>query len=466
MKKLITITLCLILVMSAASFATKTRTLTMGDNNGILLDEANIWMYPARINDYPDIAVGEFSAGDYEGEKYDGDDDYFSEFGIHWKFGSDNPWILGTYLYNSQGEFGDDAYLNAILWPVGLASHADDVEPFGSSQWGFPDTDYSNKRISLFYGRKLGGYNFGFAFHKLHSSYRAENDDGNNYMDQSFSRYNFSLGLTEGMGNWDLALHVQMQTWRDKQLIDDAGTWSELDKTKPAGNTFFQLMGRYFPAPINPSLRLVPHVSLSFGKFETEDYYDGSGSSPTDYWLTPNTEKMTAFIVDLGSGLHYTPAAGMLAVMDFGVSYAKLTNEWADLEANGSGTSSGFDETGEDKYTMWTLPYMKIGFEGEVLKWLKVRMGATTYWRSLSEEWSFTEDGAAVDYDPDEPVKWVERWPANKTYLGLEFNWGNLTIDTWTDPDLFLHGFNFISGEREDDGDGRMNAGLSAIYSF
>ena len=57
-----------------------------------------------------------------------------------------------------------------------------------------------------------------------------------------------------------------------------------------------------------------------------------------------------------------------------------------------------------------------------------------------------------------------ENFPDNMTYLGFSFNWGNLTIDTWSNPELFLNGFNFLADDNDEDDE--MNAGLSAIYSF
>jgi hypothetical protein len=81
MKKLVILTLCFVLLLSAMSFATKTRVRTMGENNEILLDEANIWIYPSRLFDYPDVAVGDFNSEYYyypfkDAEQFDGNSFY------------------------------------------------------------------------------------------------------------------------------------------------------------------------------------------------------------------------------------------------------------------------------------------------------------------------------------------------------------------------------------------------------
>ncbi|MBD3403727.1 hypothetical protein GF420_12585 [candidate division GN15 bacterium] len=448
MKKVLTITLCFVLLLSAASFATKTRVKTMGDNNEILLDEANIWLFPSRLFDYPDVAIADFNSSDgyvfpdKDAEVYSGNDFYFHEFGVHWKFGKDKPFVLGTYLYNSVGQYYDEAYLGAQYWPVGLGMLINQFggSIFNSSEWGVPDDDLSNKRISLFYSRELGGHKFGFAFHKLHSSERDEDDEGNTTFDESFSRYNFSLGLTEASGMWDVAAHVQMITWKDKGYgVPPGGSEAtELDQTKPAGNMTFTVLGRYFKQ-MNPVITLVPHASFVYGKFESEDYFVGG------YVEDPNTNKLNTLAFTVGGGMHYQPSAGMLAVIDFGLSYAKADFEFV----NAQGTEDVTDETNT---TILTLPYAKMGFEGEVFDWMQVRFGATTYWRDITEE--DIEDGETDDKD-------FTRFPDNMTYLGLEFNWNRLTIDAWANPEMFLDGFNFISGSTNE-----MNAGLSAIYSF
>ena len=59
MKKLLILTLAMCLLASA-SFATYTRVKTMGNNNMVLHDEYNIWMFPSTLYDYPEMFVGEF----------------------------------------------------------------------------------------------------------------------------------------------------------------------------------------------------------------------------------------------------------------------------------------------------------------------------------------------------------------------------------------------------------------------
>lgn len=456
MKKLLPITLCLLMVMASASFATNTRVLTMGENNEILLDEANIWLYPARIYDYPDLAIAEFK-GYSSGfatkgtEQFDGDDYYFHDFGVHWKFGEEKPFVLGTYFSNSQGQTDDEAYLGALMLPVGLGNSGYDYpskagfyDLFPSGLFGqVPDldyfsTDYTNRRIGLFYGRMLGQQKFGFSFQYLHSSAKYEEDNGNGLedeRDQSFTRFNFGLGLTDGQGKWDLGANIQFITWTDK--VWDFSNDVIYERTKPSGNIVFDVNGRYF-YQYNSVITFVPHGRIMFGKFESEAY---TAVDDVDAYVS----KYNLLSLQGGWGMNYQPTANMLAVLDFGIAYSKLDEEFTNNDVDPV-------EVDEDNVKVFTLPYFRLGFEGEVFSWMDARFGATSYWRNFEREG--IADGA-TDW------KETENGPANMTYLGFSFHWGNLTVDTWSDPELFLEGFNFISGDGQD-----MNAGISALYSF
>jgi hypothetical protein len=142
MKKLITLSFVLLLIMSMNAFGTGTRVMTLGNTNEVLLDDANIWMYPSRINDYPNLAIGEFGSGDE-----------FTTFGVHFKLNRDNPWILGAYFDNMSTYRPMDLFGDPLL-PTRFTNNLDD-----------------NHRINVFYGRNLGQMNFGMRVSALHSSH-------------------------------------------------------------------------------------------------------------------------------------------------------------------------------------------------------------------------------------------------------------------------------------------------------
>ncbi|MFH2049072.1 MAG: hypothetical protein ABIJ12_06470, partial [bacterium] len=229
MKKFLTVSLMMLLIMSLNAFATETRVMTMGDNNTILLDEANIWQFPSRINDYPNLAIAEYS---YFGE---GTDD-FTDFGIHWKFGNDNPWILGTYFSVLP------AYVPSNLF-------GDELIPFDFSLM-------ENRRIDLLYGRQLGANNFGFGLSYYHSSMTF--DGTGNQSKEAFGYYDFSAGLTEATGQWDVALDLGIGSWTDNDVNGEA-------QTEADGFMDFSLTGRYFWQQ-NPNITLIPHVGIGYSK--------------------------------------------------------------------------------------------------------------------------------------------------------------------------------------------------------
>jgi hypothetical protein len=57
MKRVLILSLVFMLLMGLNTFATQTRTLTMGDNDGIMVDDYNIFRFPGRLFSYPNIAV-------------------------------------------------------------------------------------------------------------------------------------------------------------------------------------------------------------------------------------------------------------------------------------------------------------------------------------------------------------------------------------------------------------------------
>ena len=134
--------------------------------------------------------------------------------------------------------------------------------------------------------------------------------------------------------------------------------------------------------------------------------------------------------------MNYTPSNNVLAVCDIGLMYVSDKTEY---ESGGSTT--------EAKNTNTAIPYMKLGVDADVLKWMDLRMGATSYWNNEKYE-----------VDPNS-IKY--KYAENDLYLGFGFHFGHLHVDTYANPDLFIEGFNFISGGEE-----QMNFNISAVYEF
>ena len=406
MKKILILSLILV-VAAASAFATGTRVLTMGDNNNVMIDDANVSLYPSRVFNYPNIGVGEFGST-YDGEGYYGN---MYKFGVNFKFNEKKPWVLGTY-FSTEGTENPTAY---------------DGTYFGRYGSGWRGLDLSsNRRIDLLYGRKFGTSIFGFGFNYISSG--SKSDVAGNKWEDSYSRYGFNFGLTPDNGKWDVAAALSLGTWTNK---DDSGDVL----TEPDGYTDFSLRGRLFHK-LNQNVVLIPHAEVAFGSHGQKAYFPF-------YYVNGDTTayktKQTTF--GLGCGLNYTPVTNVLAVLDFGFSYNKLTTE--DTHARYDG-ETWRDTTVTDKQTTVTLPYWKLGLEGDVFSWLDVRFGATSNWESFKWEKNYKYNYAS-----------------NSTYLGLGFNFNRLHLDTQVNPELFLEGFNFISGNSN-----HMNYQIRALYEM
>ena len=52
MKRILTLTLALMFILTSVAFATNTRVMSMGDVNNVVRDDANIWLYPQTLLKY------------------------------------------------------------------------------------------------------------------------------------------------------------------------------------------------------------------------------------------------------------------------------------------------------------------------------------------------------------------------------------------------------------------------------
>jgi hypothetical protein len=433
MKKLLIFTTLMVLAfaMIANGYANFTRVQTLGNNNDVLLDPNNIFDYVSRVNDYPKWAIADF--GDfYDEEDYESD---FHTFGVLWQFGSqENPWVLGTFFHDaSQWEASNDAD-----W---------------SSYWGgwdpTPFNPGSNKRIDLFYGRKLGTTPFGFhlGYVSAGEEYKASQDTLYNWYTSNYEEkmrnLSVSLGITLPGQNIDLSAGFAKLSWTDKAYMNTSGGYVYTEMTKPSGGTSFWLRGRKFIAAWpNSEFTFVPHAMFSSAKIGIERY-DNDNNVDLDI-----TDTHKRFGLRAGAGLQWNPNPDATCLIDFGFDYDKITWDYENLN-----DTSGFSNSnGTEKIT--SLPYFKLGAEGKVFDWLWARLGSTSYWANESDKW---ESG-----NPALPTEeWKYSWPENETMLGLGFVFNRLHVDCNVNPRLFIEGLNFISGGNE-----QMNFNFTALYDL
>ena len=431
MKRMLLLIGCLLVILSVSAFATNTRVLTLGETNNILHDDANIWLFPSRINMYPDIAVAEFGHYDIMETSLSGADQYgygeIAQLGVHWKFNQNNPWVLGTYYYSSGVRY---PYVNGMD-DMGAMLRLPSFDPVPVNP---PD---DNQRIDLFYGRQLGENQFGLHFGALQSGYK---DDLVDDMDErSVGQYNLDLGLTAMQEKLDLSAGLVLWTFKDKVTTTTPDT-TVYDRYKNKGTYLFHVAGRYF-YEVNSTYTLVPNAGIRIGQSKYERWVNADSVEYTD--------KTTMFTANAGLGMQYTPISNVLAVGEFGLGFFKAKETYTPTDT----TVATGDVPGEYEVKVWTVPYFKVGLEAEVFDWMDVRFGASSYWRS-NETYTEIENDATT-------YKRAYTYPDNMTYLGFGFHWNRLHVDTYTDPQLFINGFNFISGESNN-----MNFWISALYEM
>lgn len=391
MKKLLTITAALVVMFAMTASATsllhnamyEVRSITMGGEriNNIIKDQGNIWLYPQTVNMYADQAEGVWD---------DNLSNEFARLGVHFKFGDNNPFVLGIYVDQTGGAM---------------------FNPYLGYTWGRTPTAVSlpnNHVVNVFYGRNMGGKPFGLHLQAFNSKNEGLDPltaiDGN----ASMSAFAVSAGLTNVAGNLDLAAGVFFSTFTD-EIIGSTNT-------EPDGSFQFFVRGRRWSVQ-SSKVTWVWHGEAGFGKVGIK--YGPVGSAVTEEW------KHTMF--NVGLGLNYTPTSKVLAVLDFGFEYAKADNVVI---------NSGVTTTDATAKSFSIPPYYSLGVDAEVLSWLDLRMGASNTRSNI------TADAGGTDYKLNQNMI--------DTYVGFGFHWNNLTVDTYVNPNFITDGPNFVSGNTTD----------------
>ena len=206
MKKFIIISFVFVLILAMSAMATETRVWTMGNNNGVLIDDANIWMYPSTIVNYGNLVTVDYYGGSGE----------FDYVGANWSLNNSNKGTIGTYFSNN----------------------------------------YGADRMHLFYGQQLGGNNFGAHLDLNQQSSKYEGTDSSEY---GYNYYDLTLGLSDPGGQWDLAVNFGTSNY---QYTNSSGfKYQEGDGINNMG-----VMGRYWKVR-NPNYTQVYHVAIMMDKF-------------------------------------------------------------------------------------------------------------------------------------------------------------------------------------------------------
>ncbi|MBU0518028.1 YgdI/YgdR family lipoprotein [bacterium] len=320
MKRLLLATLTLVMVFAVAGFATETRVMTLGDANGIVVDDANIWMYPSTILQHPNMAIGEFCMDSY-GESYGWD---MQSLGMHYAIG-ENGKVIGAYLKKMD-------YMDIYYLPNGV-----------NIPGSVPNPDH---RLDLFFGTPMGDNGLGVHLSYYNQSMSTDSDDDKTAV--AATAFKLGVGMTFSEST-DVAAHFGMTMWTNE---DDEGNAIN----EPDGNMTFDLGGRHF-MELTDMYTAVPHAGFMFHS----EGIKGEGMEDI---------KSTAMGIDVGWGTNFVPDDRILCVGDFGIMYFNEKEEFTPDEGDAS----------EVTYTDFVLPYFRLGIEGNVTDWWDVRLGATKYW--------------------------------------------------------------------------------------
>jgi len=403
MKRLLTFTILLVMVLGGMVLATDTRVNTMGDVNMIVKDEANVFLFPSTVNYYPKLFAAEIGERwFYYWDKQDEYDVYLNRVGAHFLLGekSEAPWVIG-------------AYFDTRPYFISMAQYTE----WWYGYYGSKDADEgswtTNHKITALVGHEFNGIPVGMSISLYGMSEENADTTTSNNFEASYTRYEFSFGLSPMQKKLDLGIGVAFTSWKDKWYYNS--TEGVIDITKPKGNMDFYAAARYWMNPMG-KYTLVPHFGLYYSKQGLE-YYD-----PT----LEETYETKDMIFDLGLGMNYDAAENVLLVGDFGVAYESYKTTY---------TPEGGTVT-ETKDPYMCLPYFRIGIDAYVFKWMNLRGGVKAEW--MGEKWEPT----TVD-----ERKWS--WVETETYLGAGFHWGNFIIDANIDPDFLSRGPYFITGSND-----------------
>jgi len=224
----------------------------------------------------------------------------------------------------------------------------------------------------------------------------------------------------------------------------------------------FHIRGRYWKE-MNQKITIIPHAEITREKYGNKQY-NYMDLNEDDRTKVLGQKENTIMTIDFGLGMNYNPTAKILAIADIGVAFVKDNEKYKQWNLDDSLVTDN-----EYKYSTTYLPYIKIGLEGEVFKWLDARLGAASYWRKYTYESDYGQggvDGGAYTQ------KYSSSYPYNSSYMGLGFHWGNFYIDTYMDPAIILDGFEFIRGNNQYEEeywygqDRRMNYNVTLRYDM
>ncbi len=259
-------------------------------------------------------------------------------------------------------------------------------------------------RANLRWAKPFGNVIFGAALGLFHESHmEAKKSDGSDSkLEQKATVIGIKLGVTALDKLLDVALGFEFPSFTNTDA--DGNTITEND-----GSSHIDFAARYWYHYAD-KCTMIPHMEVVMHK---------------DGYSTPVPDGMSSSLTDVrfGVGHNWKPVKTVLVIFELGVRFATTTYS--------SEVAGAEDAT----YSATHMPYWRIGWEGRVYKWLKVRAGAAKSWDTDKyEKYGF------YPLDPD------DAGTTTAMFFGGDFNFGPVTIQYLLDQDFVRRGPHFISG--------------------
>ncbi len=309
----------------------------------VMHDAATPSIWPQLVQQYPNLAGGEFhdGTGAWDLEKV-----Y-----VNYSWGEKK-----AALQFSLDQYRSMRFFSTAFLPV----------------QGFDGTP---SRLNINYGRKLGddmllGVGLSYWGESASTKDDPNTTPANEKSDMSASIIGLKVGLSgTGDREWDAVVGIELPSFTNEAGADKI---SEND-----GSMGIHFAGRYW-WNYSEKASLIPNV-----RFNT--YKDGATYPTTSPFAPLTAASVSHTQIAIGAGHNWWPVENALVLFDFGIALQTESYEFTPAGGN-------YDE--KDNF----LPYWRVGFETTVFSWLDGRLGAERFWdsRSLTGDAFPTEPSAST----------------------------------------------------------------------
>ncbi len=412
-RKLIFLTLSLLVCFALSAVATETRVATMGNSGFYLKDDAGIFIYPGTLTMYKKMIIAEHFTN--------------SSFNDPTPFGYSGVRRVGIIF---------PGLLNGT-WAVfaGNGQESFTVQGTGITQ---PTT-----RFLLGYGTNTGNSSIGFQvdFSGVRTESNTPPPQTGGATIFTASTWGVAAGLSTPLGdlnNLDLGFRIRIGKFERK---DDTATVNAVSE-KSDGNTTLCFVGRDYYA-LNDYVNLVPVAKFGISTQKDIDF----GGDTARF-------KFTETMIEAGLGIQTKPSENSEIIA--GAGYRSDKMRFREFTHGFAGGADSVDFQQNDMH----LPFAFLGFETMVKNWMHFRMGFEKTIDVFKEEIK----GPPGDLEANAKLNESKQGSSSLDYaVGVGIHAGSVTMDALVANSFFNDGPNFLSGRTTA---GPMFPRISFTYNF